>query len=100
MPYIKQEDRPQLDKHIDALANEIRIIAKKYDYDGAFAGLLNYSCTTLALKVIHPIRRYWVIALVSGVFKNIGEEWYRRFTGPYEDEQIKANGDVYDSRTD
>ncbi len=93
MPYIKQIDRPELDGEISALANKINLIAKKYNYAGAFAGLLNYSCTRLAMQVA-PARRYWVVALITGVFKNIADEFYRRFGVPYEDEQIKANGDV------
>lgn len=94
MPYIMQKDRPRLDAHIDALAKEINVVAKTYEYDGAFAGLLNYSCTRLALATL-PARRYWVIALVSGVFHNVADEFYRRFGVPYEDEQIEKNGDVY-----
>ena len=94
MPYIALKDRPGLDTRIDLLAEQITDIAKSYGYDGAFAGLLNYSCTRLALKVI-PARRYWAIAMVMGVFKNIADEFYRRFGVPYEDEQIQKNGDVY-----
>lgn len=94
MPYIAQKDRPQLDEHIDKLAEEIKKMAGTYGYDGAFAGLMNYSCTRLALKVI-PARRYWSIALITGVFKNIADEFYRRYGVPYEDEQIKKSGDVY-----
>ena len=94
MPYIAQKDRPEIDVHVDALAEAIKTIAAEYKYDGAFAGLMNYACTRLALKVI-PARRYWAIALISGVFKNIGDEFYRRFGVPYEDEQIKKSGDVY-----
>lgn len=93
MPYIAQKDRPALDKHIDALAMEIAKKADGYGYDGAFAGLLNYSCTRLALKV-NPVRRYWSIALITGVFKNIADEFYRRYGVPYEYEQIAKNGDV------
>ncbi len=93
MPYIKQEDRPEIDKSVDQLAAEITRLAKKYNYDGAFAGLLNYTVTTLALKV-NPARRYWSIALLSGVFHNIADEFYRRFAVPYEDEQIVKSGDV------
>ena len=94
MPYIKPEDRPQLDVHVNALAVEVKALTAKYGYEGAFAGLLNYVCTTLALKVL-PARRYWVVALVSGVFRNVADEFYRRYAAPYEDEQIKNNGDVY-----
>jgi Domain of unknown function (DUF6899) len=94
MPYIAQKDRPAFNVHIDALADEINKCAESYGYDGAFAGLLNYSCTRLALKVM-PARRYWAIAIVSGVFHNIADEFARRYTAPYEDEQIAKNGDVY-----
>jgi hypothetical protein len=94
MPYIAQKDRPALDVHIDALAVALTECAKSYGYDGAFAGLLSYSCSRLAMKVL-PAKRYWSIALVSGVFNNIGDEFYRRFAVPYEDEQIKKNGDVF-----
>ena len=94
MPYIKPEDRPEFDTEISALAEKIKTVAAKYAYDGAFAGLLNYVGTTLALKVI-PARRYWAIALVSGVFHNMADEFYRRYAVPYEDEQVVNNGDVY-----
>jgi len=95
MPYIPQKDRPELDKHIDALAEEIKKKTKESGNEAGFAGLLNYSVTRLILKII-PAKRYWVIALVTGVLKNISQEFYRRFAGPYEDEQIKKNGDVYE----
>ena len=94
MPYIKQVDRAQLNAHIDRLAKEIKAIMREYSYEASFAGLLNYACTTLALKVL-PSKRYWVLALASGVFHNIADEFYRRYAVPYEDEQIKNNGDVY-----
>ena len=93
MPYIPAKSRPALDVHIDALAQEIKSEATAYGYDGAFAGLLNYAVTRLALKVM-PDKRYWVIAIVSGVMRNIADELYRRFAVPYEDEQIAKNGDV------
>lgn len=95
MPYIKPSDRDVLDQHIEPLAAAITKRAREYEYDGAFAGLLSYTCTRLALKV-NPARRYWSIALISGVFHNLADEWYRRFAVPYEDEQIGKNGDVFD----
>ncbi|MBI5147591.1 MAG: hypothetical protein HZA37_00340 [Parcubacteria group bacterium] len=94
MPYIPQSNRDRLDPHIAKLAEEINGAAKEAGDEKAFAGLLNYACTRIALKTI-PEKRYWAVALVSGVFKNIGDEFYRRFAAPYEDEQIKKNGDVY-----
>ena len=59
----------------------------------SFAGK---DCTKLALQVI-PVRRYWTIALVVGVFKNIADEFYRRYAVPYEDEKIAEHGDVYEA---
>jgi hypothetical protein len=93
MPYIKQEQRVVLDKYIDDLAKEIKKLSTGDDKI-AFAGLLNYACTKLALALI-PKRGYAFIALITGVFKNVADEFYRRYAAPYEDEKIRENGDVY-----
>lgn len=97
MPYIAQEDRKNLDPAIDELARRIVLRAKKDKNDGAFAGLLNYSITRLTLKVARTLfgrMRYWVIATVTGVLKNVSQEFYRRVAAPYEDKKIKEHGDV------
>lgn len=95
MPYIAPELRPGLDQHIAALAEAINSTAAEIDGDAAYAGLLNYACTRLALETL-PARRYWAIATTSGALANVSDEFYRRFAVPYEDEQIARNGDVYD----
>lgn len=98
MPYIPAENRPTLDEEIDKLSDKIVEISKEYGYDGAFAGLLNYTCTTLANKILKKQfgnLRYWQIAIVTGTFKNIADEFYRRAAVPYEDIQINKNGDCY-----
>ncbi len=97
MPYIAPHDRRPLDPLIDQLAQQIVAQAQAHNYDAAFAGLLNYTCTRLALKVIKLQfggLRYWLIAIVTGVFKNIADEFYRRLGTPYEEKQITKNGDV------
>jgi hypothetical protein len=97
MPYIKKEDRIILDPHIDRLACALASRAVESADDAAYAGLLNYTCTRLALLVIRQRFqkiRYWIIATTSGVFHNIADEFYRRLAGPYEDQQITNNGDV------
>ncbi len=97
MPYITQQDRRPLDPLIDRLAEQIVAQAKAQNYEAAFAGLLNYTCTRLALAVIKlqfGTLRYWLIATVTGVFKDIADEFYRRLGAPYEDRQIEKNGDV------
>jgi hypothetical protein len=97
MPYIAPRHRLELDPRIDELARGIVQEAAKCDHDAAFAGLLNYACTRLALKVARqrfgPLR-YWLIALLTGVFKNVADEFYRRLGQPYEDQQRARSGDV------
>jgi hypothetical protein len=97
MPYIAVKHREALDPLIDKLAWQIVQEAQALQYDGAFAGLLNYVCTRLALKVVrHQFgsMRYWLIAILTGTFKNIADEFYRRIAIPYENRQIKKSGDV------
>ena len=97
MPYIAPKDREKLDSLIDELAERIVHEAKEYGYDGVFAGLLNYTSTRLALKIVKlqfGKMRYWILAIVTGTFKNVADEFYRRLGVPYEDKQIEKNGDV------
>lgn len=98
MPYIAKKDRnDDLDTLIDKLSTKIVEQSKSYNYDGAFAGLLNYTCTSLAMSILNKQfgkLRYWQIAIVTGTFKNIGDEFYRRVAVPYEDLQIEKSGDV------
>ncbi len=97
MPYIAAPQRTELDGSIDQLAEGIVRLAQAQQGDGAVAGLLNYACTRLALKVVRqrfgPMR-YWLIALITGTFKNIADEFYRRIGEPYENRQMARNGDV------
>jgi hypothetical protein len=97
MPYISPDHRQKLDPLIDRLALQIVHDAQGMGYDGAFAGLLNYTCTRLALKVVRQrfgAIRYWIIAILTGTFKNIADEFYRRIAEPYENRQIETSGDV------
>jgi uncharacterized membrane-anchored protein len=97
MPYISQDHRQKLDPLIDRLAGEIVHESQNMGYDAAFAGILNYTCTRLALKVVRQRfgeMRYWIIAILTGTFKNIADEFYRRIGLPYENQQIEKSGDV------
>ncbi len=97
MPYIPAEQRTACDGLIDELAGQIVRLAQESGSDGAFAGLLNYACTRLALQVVRRRfggLRYWLIAILSGTFKNIADEFYRRLAAPYEDRQKDLSGDV------
>jgi hypothetical protein len=97
MPYIKDEYRTTLDPKIADLARSIAELARSLPEETSYAGLLNYTCTTLALQVLE-LRfgkiRYGTIATVTGVFRNVADEFYRRVASPYEDRQIANNGDV------
>jgi hypothetical protein len=97
MPYIEPKARATFDPLIDQLAERIVAEAKRAGHDAAFAGLLNYTCTRLALQIIRlqfGQLRYWLIALVTGTFQNISQEFYRRMAAPYEEKQMEKNGDV------
>ena len=97
MPYILSKHRREIDGLIDQLAAAIIKEAREYQYDGAFAGLLNYTCTRLALKIVRQQfgqMRYWLIAMITGTFKNVADEFYRRVGVPYENQQMAQNGDV------
>lgn len=97
MPYIPTGQRQALDPLIDALAAQLAQQAAEMEQEAALAGLLNYTCTRLALAAVHRRYgrlRYWLIALLTGVFKNITDEFYRRLAAPYEDKQQTQHGDV------
>jgi hypothetical protein len=97
MPYIKSHQRAEIDTLIDGLATGIISQAEQTGDITAFAGLLNYACTRLALQIVRRQcgqMRYWLIAILTGIFKNIADEFYRRLAAPYEDKQMAASGDV------
>lgn len=97
-----QNVRPLLDPHIEALADEIIKAAKEYGYDGAFAGLVNYSVTRIFCRILISLfgrLRYWHSPIVRGTCQDIGDEFYRRVMIPYEEVQIVKNGGVPEYQT-
>lgn len=94
MPYLKPEQRPRLDPHIKALADEIKKMAKESGEEHAFAGLLDYSFTKLILQTL-PEQRYWAYTLVEGMLSGLSKEFNRRIVGPFEETQKKQRGDIY-----
>ena len=97
MPYIKAHHRQEIDVLIERLAAGIIHQARESEDPGAFAGLLNYACTRLALQIVRRLfgpMRYWLIAIITGTFKNIADEFYRRLGAAYEDKQKARSGDV------
>ncbi|HMJ11120.1 MAG TPA: hypothetical protein VK524_06910 [Polyangiaceae bacterium] len=97
MPYIPAEHRAELDALIEPLAKKLAARAALSEGDAAYAGLLNYAITQLALTVLRErfgTLRYWMIATTSGVFHNVADEFYRRVAHVYEDEQREKQGDL------
>lgn len=83
MPYIPQESR--------------EFIRDIVDWDERSTGELNFLITTLIKDYIRVNGglNYQRIAEVTGVLKNVSDEFYRRVAVPYEDKKREENGDVY-----
>lgn len=82
MPYIKQDDRTELEPH-----------SGRHPLN---AGELNYQFTTLAINYLdYHGTSYAYINDVIGALEAAKLELYRRLVVPYEDEKIEVNGDVY-----
>ena len=82
MPYIKCEERPQIDKVLGCL-------------DSFNEGQLNYIITKLCQRYIKENGESYVnYNALIGVLECAKLELYRRKTSRYEDLKILANGDV------
>jgi hypothetical protein len=90
MPYIKQDRRKKINPVLEGPHK--RIESEHIET----AGDLNYAMTVLAIDYI---RRnglcYQSIAEVLSAFDGGSKEFYRRVAAEYENDKIKANGDVY-----
>lgn len=87
MPYILNNQRPEVDSKMAALLEYIKKLPME-EQDG----VLNYSVTRI-IKHIYP-RKYFHYNRAMGVLSAIAHELYRHIIGPYEDEKISENGDV------
>ena len=94
MPYIKKEQRQKLDPAIDSLSSALETLVLADST--ALAGLLNYSVSRLMARVVQNTGgwRYHRIASITGMLKNVSDEFYRRVAVPYEDDQIDKNTDI------
>jgi hypothetical protein len=94
MPYVKQEVRSKLDEEIEALATILSRLSN--DDPNSTAGVLNYTFTRLIMQVLENTGgiRYHKIASITGMLKNVSDEFYRRVAAKYEDDQILMNGDI------
>jgi hypothetical protein len=98
MPYIKQDQRKELDPAIDALVSRIKYVTSEMDNDDkAVCGVLNYCLSRLIIKLIKArfgVVKYWIINMICGTLSNVSSEFYRKTATPYEEEKITENGDL------
>lgn len=86
-PYIKSENRPDIDKLVEPLVAHISALPLE-EQDGA----LNYAMTKV-IKHVYPLR-YFHINRALGVLSAVAFEFYRIVAAPYEDVKRKENGEV------
>ena len=85
MPYIKPEDRPELDKIVDQFPLSMN------------EGDMNYIFTKIAHRyAVTQGLCYKTLNAVVGVFYCCVAEFIRRVVSPYEDTKIMVNGGVTD----
>lgn len=87
MPYIKQEQRPQLDELVNPLIEYLKSLPVE-EQDGS----INYAVTRI-VKGVYPMK-YFHLNRALGVLAAISQELYRVVVGPYEDTKIRENGAV------
>lgn len=113
MPYVpssktegKQDDRIILDVPVKALSDAIAEVSARHNYEGAFAGELNYSITRLLQEIPRSLikqgqlkeeLRYWIQPTMYGTLLDIVLEHKRRVNTSYEAHQIVKSGDCYDT---
>lgn len=87
MPYIRKEEREEIDREIDAIVLKLKDVPlEKLD------GRLNYVITRLLIALYPP--SYFNYNRAMGVLACVMQEFYRRFIAPYEDLKIKEHGDI------
>jgi hypothetical protein len=86
MPYIRKEEREDLAhvvEHLRQIAETVTV------------GQLNYLITCLIDAYWSGAKRYYNIAMITGVLENVKQEFYRRVAAEYEDARRRETGDVY-----
>ena len=96
MPYIKEDERLELDDCIELMIKCIKdnktALVNPHDFSN-FLGRINYCFSRIISGVMGTVS-YSKIAMATGVLENIKQEFYRRVAEKYEDNKILANGDI------
>lgn len=87
MPYIKPENRPDIDDKITDLIKHLKSLPLT-EQDGS----LNYAVTKIVNELYE--QKYFNYNRAIGALESIKQEFYRRSVAPYEDKKIDENGDV------
>lgn len=109
MPYIKEENRANLDDCIENMVSCLKSSIVNNNEKNLYSdpkhigisneqllnicGDINY-CFSRVLGGIMGDISYPKIAVITGVLENIKQEFYRRAAAPYEDKKIFQNGDI------
>lgn len=96
MPYIKEEERLELDQCIDAMISCIKNTKTNCNNPNDLShqlGRINYSFSRVLAGLMGGIS-YPKIAMVTGVLENIKQEFYRRIASNFENTKIAQNGDI------
>ena len=102
MPYIKEENRLNLDRVIEDVVLRLKVSAGiKLVYSEnltneqllSIAGDINYCFSRICMAVMGDVS-YSKIAVTTGVLENVKQELYRRAATNYEDKKIIENGDI------
>lgn len=90
MPYIRNEERSNLDTLVDTLFSTMIGMGVMYN-----PGILNYVISKLLVKMWQCDPSYAVANMMMGVLECVKHEFYRRAAAPYEDKKAQQNGDIY-----
>ena len=88
MPYINRKDRTPYQSLLNELATIVPIDPRQRP------GHMNYIISLLINKVYGDKMRYSDHNEVVGLLNCVQQEFYRRFTVPYEDQKIAEQGDL------
>jgi hypothetical protein len=108
MPYIKEENRSQLDNCIDHMMECLRgnVTPNAHNLHPnpykekltneeflSIVGDINYVFSRVLSGVMGEVS-YSKIAMITGVLENIKQEYYRRVAESYEYKKMLENGDI------
>jgi len=98
-PYTHNiEIEEKLLTYIIMLAGEIRKISAKYGGGSSYAGLTNYCCTVITLRVIQKAMgntpKFALLSKLPSLFYKLSDHYYKSAARPYENAQISKNGDL------